>query len=503
MYMFRTFLPFAARALVLSCLLAVLGGCTPLSIYDLSLDGDAKPDGNTIPGLVSFAPVENKPRRVVVFGIHGMGDTEPCYGNTVADMLAGRDLGLGDTAQSCMIDHGRSMPVCLTDTFLLTGEGLGERGEKPRTIGDECAASGNTYTLDDLLGRSGSKADRGTREMARFGTLTYHRVETRLKTAHGVRTLEIDYYAYWWDGDAKELQLPHLSRDASPESARERVAFNDMLKQVLMDQGLADAALYAGAFGAVMRDGTRQALCLMIRDLRAMDDHDGAPPPSLSTANPCAGLGKGDIAAAFKDRAVVLLAQSLGSRILFDSLSGMQKERDLETYTAKLFDDTVTNAKLIADQIVAAGPLVYMSANQLPLLALSQVKVDPAQAVRSTKEDTAGKEADFFSRLTNVEPDAGRAMFDPASARPARLVAFYDPNDMLGYRAGDHLTTDRQKGIYEVTQRYAAPYFFIAMPQNAHDKSFSNERGRRIVMCGAQRLANDRLRLAPECRTGR
>lgn len=503
--------------IALITLSAALTGCTSaiMRIDDEQIAANLLPDSK-VPGIASFA--DDPARPIVVFGIHGMGATPACYNRRVASMLAGLKsedaYGSPDNtdANACLGGEGvTSLPVCLSDSYTVKSEGLfdetyGAEETAPRIVGSECGMDGATFKLRDLAAPDKVAEDRRYREFRRFGVLTRRTLRPMMKNSAGKRVkLTIDYYAYWWNDDAKEVQAPFVRKDVTDEYRQERVLLNRTIKQVMMNDGLNDAALYTGTMGAVMREGTRHALCLMTLDLRKR------LPRGHSVTNPCSRL-ETTAANVLRGRNVVLMTQSLGSRILFDSLSQFD---DANTVISTKQLSAQATAVNIADDIRDTGPLVYMSANQLPLLAVSQLQVTPKssphrRSIAGTAPPTAS-EPNFFQLLTapptgpataRVANSEKRADESARRVNDSRIVAFYDPNDMLGYRAGDHLPLKQRQRIFEITQHYAVPWLVFALPQNAHDQSFAQDKGRQIVMCGAIRSAGGGLKLGPDCRSG-
>jgi len=79
-----------------------------------------------------------------------------------------------------------------------------------------------------------------------------------------------------------------------------RAELNGRLKTVLMNDCLADAVFYAGANGKSLREAVRKALCIALSDGDSSNADCGKP------------LKLGDI---------VLVSESLGSKVLFDSVA--------------------------------------------------------------------------------------------------------------------------------------------------------------------------------------
>ncbi|MCI5074972.1 hypothetical protein [Oricola sp.] len=482
--------------------LLLMSACTSprLGFDDLGLYG-SDTRAEPTPGILHYA--DESDDSIIVFSIHGMGKTPACYSETIARMLAGEkgtETPASKTGEDsrqhdiACLASGRTMPVCLNDTVRVDSEGFHDRSST-RPIGKECANGGKAFSLDALVAEKAEAEQPVARSFDRFGTLTYREIETGVV---GRSTpLKIRYYAYWWHGDANELQAPFVHHDLSGPYERERAPLNRTIKRVVLNEGLTDAALYAGTFGMIVREGTRNALCLMIR-------HLNGEVPATAQAAPCRGI-QDQIDDAIVGRRIVLLSKSLGSRMLFDALSD---DETGEGPLALLAHTPENFAGQIGQCIARTGPLIYMSANQLPLIAIAGLKID-----RSGNAGDGPQGFDFLDEITRSPAQTDKAEERLRKTQPrcvtedrreeSRIVAFYDPNDSLGYRAGDHLSKTQKERIFEVTQRYAGTFLGLAaLPDQAHDQSFRKANGRRIVMCGAEVVGARGLKAKPECRLG-
>lgn len=471
-----------------------------------------------IPGILPSA-ANKQTRNITAFAIHGIGRTSACFADPILDMFSGERFRTRPVDDDLCDPRGVSviaMPVCLATSYGVTGEAFVELGpdDEPRVIGKEC---GNASGASDILVgvRPGAVSDSPLR-VARMGTLFRYSTEVTYVDGDGLSyNLDATTYAYWWHGDANAIQAPFVGKDQSPERTQERVIANRELKRIVMNEGLVDAAFFLGSGGALLREGTQSALCRMVLDV------EGVVPASELVRDPCQRLTSVRDFTNLKRSQVVLLTQSLGSRILFDSMSGFRSDRPASNLAAEI------EARSIGDSILESGPLVYMSANQLPLLGVADVQItDPRDSFRD-RSLAVGEEPGFQEELeqravvqTPSQVITAQGMVpvpEPLpQAEPAKvgagkapqqvsLVSFYDPNDLLGYPAGDHLPEERQRLYIDVQQRYAIPWFFFANPAAAHDKSFNRNRARRMILCGAQQEADNRLtlRMNADCRAPR
>jgi hypothetical protein len=417
------------RLLFAGALLVLLAGCahTPFSKPSPRITSDHR----ELPGILETAYRRNLDR-VAVFVTHGMGFTRDCFADEVAEMLD------GVRRKTCR-PPTRSVPVCLEGSYSVRGESLPPAG---LDIGSRCrrhvrASSGNMVSAFGRLG-----------------------VQQLTATYRG-RSFDVRLYSYFWNDDAMSLQQYHISEDIAAGS--ERTSINRDLKYQTINGGFSDAVLYAGSFGPVMREGMRSALCLMALDAAGHITIGANEPITIS---PCAKMTESGTSNAFTSTHLALLTSSLGSRMLFDALS----------------EAGAPGSQPLSRAIDEHSPVIYMAANQLPLLAMSQFEVTKL-GPSSSRAGVA--EIGFLQRY--LTQDGGRVI-------PNSLGAFYDPNDLLGYRAGSHLPPSMRRNIIEVTQYYARRWFLFADPREAHAKSFMDEDARRFIVCGAVQPGN---RLVP------
>lgn len=501
-------------------LLLTLSGCagSPLLITELNIyTGDevngieAKP----VPGIIPSA-IKNEKTKIVAFGIHGMGVQDFCSTSIIAEMFTDRFVTNGPTgfSEKCgsdLVQPYRVLPVCLSQKYELTSEAYHSGGEKLH-IGSECESASGEFDVTDLDIEKDDKQASSPRTISRFGTLMQYKLRGRYTNEKAEPVdIEIEYFGYWWHGDGDALQAPFVFHDEDPSHKGERAWLNKILKTKVMNEGLVDAALLNGNGRKIMLEGTRGALCLTARLLMSEK-----LPNDRATSRPCENL---DDAAAteklnnsLKDSQLVLLSQSLGSRLLFDALSFIETNTSRDgcpTPKSALYNEAALN---IADAFVKSNPLFYMSANQLPLLAISNINLGTKSrnCIKSEKSANAKSaqqraEFKFFNELLDSmeEPASVSVSFNPREQKQGTaLISFYDPNDMLGYRAGLHLKKQYRDNIIEVTQRYAIPLFLLALPNAAHDQSFDRRKGQRLVMCGGKLVGgshNNRLRINRNC----
>ncbi len=202
-----------------------------------------------------------------------------------------------------------------------------------------------------------------------------------VSTPDGVREVETRYLLW------SPLTTPakaNLLYDAPPpppgEFLFERATLNNQFKVTLMNDCFSDAVIYIGSAGETIRQWVRAEVC---------DAFGGSfTPPSRC-----------DVGETTNDRPqVVLVSESLGSKILFDALWAItpskQEAERRERFLRRL----------------ASIQLLFMEANQIPILDTAK----PPAKLKQFRTTTA--------RLAEILPSG------------VRIVAFTDPNDLLSYR---------------------------------------------------------------------
>jgi hypothetical protein len=187
------------------------------------------------------------------------------------------------------------------------------------------------------------------------------------------------------------------SAAGSGECKPVRAYFNGYVKDRLLNDCLSDAVIYEGQSRDTIRDAMIESVSRIIE------------------SNPNG------------DRTLAVVAESLGSKILFDALSAMLESRQPRTQALGL-------------QASRRLGLLFMAGNQLPILGLAEQNIGLRQDAR------AAQEPDALRRFLELR----RRQAAPRAETIGRLavVAFSDPNDLLTYRL--------------LPARYAAPDVAVA-----------------------------------------
>jgi hypothetical protein len=173
-----------------------------------------------------------------------------------------------------------------------------------------------------------------------------------------------------------------------------RAKYNGIVKDWLLNDCLSDAMIYEGDSHATIRDAMVDTVSQVIE----------ANPNDAGT--------------------LVVVAQSLGSKMLFDALSAMLESNQPRT-------------QALGQDAARRISLVFMAGNQMPILGLAEQTTLAARAM--PPQDALQHFLDL--RRREAAPRAG-------SITRLGVVAFTDPNDLLSYRL--------------LPARYAAPDVAVA-----------------------------------------
>lgn len=225
----------------------------------------------------------------------------------------------------------------------------------------------------------------------------------------------------------------------NPETAfpYQRARLNGTLKVGLINDCLADAVVYLGPNGDLMRDAFKGAVC---RSLGGAYTRQGS----------C------DLATAQLDQPVAIVTESLGSKFVFDAVRALWLEASQSPDTARR-DRLATRLSAITS--------VYLVSNQIPLLDLAGRhgdKVAPNNEMRTGQVGSSLEE--FLSIVRSAHALARRA------PRPLTVVAFSDPSDLLSYRiVPSRISLPEGATLVNVTVSNADTYLgYLENPLDAH-----------------------------------
>jgi hypothetical protein len=252
-----------------------------------------------------------------------------------------------------------------------------------------------------------------------------------------------------YDQGSKSAQCP--AAEAAKAYPYERARLNQMIKDHLINDCLADAMIYQGKPRIDINERMQAAILQAVNTTggRPMADDELAPQNKIP---------------------VMVVTDSVGSKITFDAIyklaTGPGKGK--EKAGIALFNRTA---------------LVFMRANQMPILALADKHLD---GTASSERSDAGFPTDPIQALIqrrNAEPAGARSRSVPT------VVAFSDPNDLLSYPlARSPLAAAAGYPIVDVIVSNDKSYLgLFELPDTAHLDYAKTGAVRRLIACGNPR----------------
>lgn len=236
------------------------------------------------------------------------------------------------------------------------------------------------------------------------------------------------------------------------ECKPKRASLNGRLKDVLLNDCLSDAVIYQGESRQAIRSAMVAAITKVVGDSEAKARAAGVTPGPL-----------------------MLVTESLGSKVTFDALAEMVE------------GSASPQSKSAGDSAVARLGLVMMGANQLPILGLADQSVDVAGA-RISAAGSAPQDA-----LTRLLRLTDRPKLTQGSFSRLSLVAFTDPNDLLSYRLQASRYASPKVDVTDVLVSNDSTYFgFLERPDTAHTGYRSNAAVASLIACGKPKSAKCR-----------
>ncbi len=227
----------------------------------------------------------------------------------------------------------------------------------------------------------------------------------------------------------------------------ERAKFNGLLKDGLLNDCLADAMIYQGRSRTAIREAMIEAIAGVVEDAERR----------------ARGIEPGPL---------VLISESLGSKLTFDALEYMTR------------DQAPAKTKIIGDMALDRLALVFMRANQLPILGLAD------QDIRSKAPRDPGvsdlKAEDSLQRILEAKRKPTPPTRATTNTIPAiTLVAFTDPNDLLSYRLQSSRYRTPDIAVADVLVSNAMTYLgLFERPDKAHTDYRTNAAVASLIACG-------------------
>lgn len=282
----------------------------------------------------------------------------------------------------------------------------------------------------------------------------------------------------WRTCEGEPRRLERDDRRVSDRQRQPRALLNALMKDDVMVAGMTDAVLSVGPLGAAARDAIRQGLCIMAADALESPRRDAGDPRCQLTRATLDRFGSaGAVGEHLERHEFAMLTYSLGSFLLLDALDEF-----------RLWPEDLGPADLTCGLMPALlnDTPVYMFSNQVSLLVTAHPQFGCNPDTNCTVHALIGER-----RVLLRDPrDRGLAIAPENSCRARtsmQVIAFNDPNDIMGYRLPDYLADAPLVGSV-VNVRVRNPAFWIpgllANPVAAHTNHGRNPVVRRIIIEG-------------------
>ena len=260
-----------------------------------------------------------------------------------------------------------------------------------------------------------------TRRLA-GGTVRFHALVWSPLTAGLKRQLDVDMTGTPTDCTAAGACKP------------KRASLNGYVKDNLLNDCLSDAVIYQGESHVAIRDAMVRTIAQVLEN-----DPDSEAP-------------------------LVVVAESLGSKMLFDALSAMLESWQPQT-------------RALGQQAARRLGLLFMAGNQLPILGLAEQRAiatrDSLQRFLDLRRRQPNRRADTLQRLA--------------------VVAFTDPNDLLSYRLLPARYTAPDVAVADVLVSNDSTWLgLIENPMTAHLDYLANPDVGVMIACGQPRVTGCR-----------
>jgi hypothetical protein len=248
--------------------------------------------------------------------------------------------------------------------------------------------------------------------------------------------------------------------------------------------------------GQLVREGVETTLCDMVADAVGTD-----AAKQVAQGSGCLTRLSRDVGGAYpKDVEFNFLSYSLGSRMLFDVLNpptgarAAQQRQDAEALGgpgAPAIADPTASRRFVATRVRT----FFMAANQLPLLAIGSVSVDDSEPAGGPHAAAAAPPTPAtFLDLRVGAAEAHVAGLEPAE--PLQIVGFQDPDDLLGFRAGDAIDQHGSPHVIvrDVLHRNTPQWLWLfSWPPDAHARELYEPTSTKLILCGGHTDASGHL----------
>lgn len=279
-----------------------------------------------------------------------------------------------------------------------------------------------------------------------------------------------------------------LDKSRTQASPPSRMYANGLLKEDLMDRKLADALLYSGTYGKIIQRGVAEVLCHVAtkNNLDAQCTWPAAVPPDIAKSQ------------------YIFVTHSIGSRLMFDTILNLKNFRNATERNPFLhWLKPGADPTILANHIISKTSVVYMMANQLPMLGLANLDptvnsgdgpqpyaVDPKR-MRSSQAFNSqdGTCATMLGQFSQAKQDT------KGTSEKLYIVSFNDTNDLLTWHIPPWYTKAGQGTgecesnieLRNVFVQNSFRWLLFESPIAAHTAFFQNKDVWQAIACGGDK----------------
>lgn len=276
---------------------------------------------------------------------------------------------------------------------------------------------------------------------------------TKRKYQLGSREIRATYVL--WSGATDPLKdslaFDNLRQEGG-EYLYKRALLNARFKRRLVNECLSDPVIYAGQHGAALREAIKREICKALG-------------LSYDSANRTCAVGTAEQ----RTDPVLLIRESLGSKLAFDALLELQASNEKA-------------AKAALGRVRA----IHMFANQLPLLRLAE---SPDNAPLTGRSGLALTPRDTLMEIARALSESHRGEL---RQQDVQLIAYSDPNDLLTYalpNKGQQWPDGIRVANVVVSNAGTFMGFLFENPHAAHTGHKANDRVMSLAICGKEKRA--------------
>lgn len=239
----------------------------------------------------------------------------------------------------------------------------------------------------------------------------------------------------------------------------ERASLNRLLKDTILDDCLSDAIIYQGK---ARNEINRQMQTAILKAL--------STPATPGTKRAFAASA----AAVPSSLPLVIVSESLGSKVVFDAMLKLVEGPEADEATAAAGIRTIERTTQI-----------FMGANQLPILALGDRLLDGTVAFARQEASYPEDPIAALIQAASAKRSAP-GVLETKSFKIPQVVAFTDPNDSLSFiLAPSPHAKDAKYPVVDVITSNGNTYLgFVELPTTAHLGYRDNETVRKLMACG-------------------